>query len=141
MGPAPSGRSCRGGAPPSCHSFFPSFHAQSDKLRRLIPPRLWPRSVEFKCGSHGNIGSESKPTLCQLSKAAFLRTLMLHITRSPACLSWNGSCIRAGSRFHNGLFMDQVRATADVFSCLFTSPAWIPHFRFITVLAPAVFPT
>lgn len=36
--------------------------------------------------------------------------------------------------------MDQVRATAGVFSCLFTSPAWIPHFRFITVLAPAAFP-
>lgn len=56
----------------------------------------------------------------------------------PAYLQWNG--IRAGYRFHNGLFMDQVRATADVFSCLFTSPAWIPHFRFITVLAQAVFP-
>lgn len=47
---------------------------------------------------------------------------------------------RHQSWIHNGLFMDQVRATADVFSCLFTSPAWIPHFRFITVLAPAAFP-
>lgn len=90
MGPVPSGRSRREELLQAVSHFFSfSFFFTLSQIGGVAQFRCgFGLECEFKCSSHGNIGRNQIHT-CQLSKAACLRTLMLHITR--ALLVCNGT--------------------------------------------------